>query len=187
MKKIIQERILKTEEQPLSETDRTNLILKRNKQLIYLLSAYVPLALILAYVFLNGLSVIYREKYPYPKHEITDEDITNFALVAPYVCGFFFLLLTFFFIRYYLQTAAPLIKDIRKNKKHLLHIKPEKTEMAFFNRYYISTPIRIKQQVQIDKDDFHSINDSNPLILELAPYSQSILRLVSNGKEIRYY
>lgn len=59
--------------------------------------------------------------------------------------------------------------------------------MAFFNKYYISTPIRKKQQVQIAKDDFHSITDNSPLILELAPDSQSILRLVNNGKEIKYY
>ena len=187
MQKIIQERIIKTEEQLLSESDRANLITKRNKQLIYLLSSYVPLALILAYVFFSGLSVIYREKYPYPKHKIDEEDIKNFALVVPYVCGFFFLMLTFFFSRYYLQTAAALIKDIQKNKKLLLYIKPEKTEMAFFNKYYIATPIRKKQQVQFDKDDFHNITDNDFLILELTPHSQSILRIVNNGKEIKYY
>ena len=187
MQKIIKERIIRWEEHVLSETDRASLIAKRNKQIVFLLWSYVPLALILVYVFVNGLAVIYREKYPYPKHEIDEEDITRFALVAPYVCGFFFLMLTFFFIRYYLQTAAPLIKDLKKSKKLLIYIKPEKTEMAFFNKYYISTPIRKKQQVQIDRDDFHNITDNNSLMLELAPHSQAILRIVSNGKEIKYY
>jgi hypothetical protein len=54
MQKIIQERIIKTEEALLSESDRANLTLKRNKQLTYLLSSYIPLALILVYVFING-------------------------------------------------------------------------------------------------------------------------------------
>ena len=187
MQELIHERILKSEEQLLSGTDRAHLILKRNKQLIYLLVAYVPLALILAFVFFSGPSVVYREQYPFPEHEITEDDINQFYLVAPFVCGFLLLLLTFFFILYYLQTAAPLIKDIRKNKKLLLHIRPEKTEMAFFNKYYISTPIGNKQQVRIGKDDFFNITDNNFLILELAPHSQSILRLVNNGKEISYY
>jgi len=188
MQKIIHERIIKTEEQLLSESDQAGLIQKRNKQLIYLFSSYVPLALILVYVFINGLSVVYREKkFPYQKHEIDEDDISNFALVAPYVCGFFFLMLTLFFIRFYLQTAAPLIKDIKQNKKLLLAIKPEKTEMAFFNKYYITTPVQKKQQVQIDREDFNNITVHSHLILEMAPNSQIILRLTNNEKEIRFY
>jgi len=187
MQKIIKERIIRWEEHVLSETDRASLIAKRNKQIVFLLWSYVPLALILVYVFVNGLAVIYREKYPYPKHEIDEEDITRFALVAPYVCGFFFLMLTVFFIHYYLQTVAPLVKDINKGKKHLLYIKSEKTEMAFFNKYYISSPIGKKQQIQIDREDFHNITDTNSPCLELAPHSETILRIVNNGKEIKYY
>ena len=51
MDKLIQERILATELQLLSENDRVILITKWNKHLVFLLSAYVPLVLILAYVF----------------------------------------------------------------------------------------------------------------------------------------
>ena len=187
MQKIIQERIIRSEEHLLSELDRSNLVTKRNKQVVFLLSSYIPLALILVYVFVNGLTVIYRDKYPYPKHEIDEDDINRFALVAPYVCGFFFLMLTGYFIYYYLQSTAPLIKDLNKGKKFLLYMRPEKTEMPFFSKYYISTPIPKKQLVQIDKEDFHNITDDNSLILELAPHSEAILRIVNKGKEIKYY
>ncbi|MGZ8541391.1 MAG: hypothetical protein ACXWV6_12120, partial [Chitinophagaceae bacterium] len=94
---------------------------------------------------------------------------------------------TIFFSRLYLQTAAPLITDLRKNKKLLLYIKPEKSEMAFLNRYYIYTPIQKKQQVQIAKDDYYAIADSSILVMEVAPRSQNILRLTNNGKQITYY
>src|SRR5262245_43046298 len=141
MKKIIKERIINTTEEPLSEKDRTELIAKRNKKAFHVFSAYIPLALILVYVFFSGPSGVYQEKYPYPEHEITYDDVSNFNIAAPWTCGFFFLLLTGFFIHYYLQTVAPLIKDLRMNKKLLLQIKPEKTEMVFFNKYFISTPI----------------------------------------------
>ena len=187
MKKIIKERIITTTEQPLSEKDSTELIAKRNKKAFYVFSAYIPLALILVYVFLTGPAGVYHDKSPYPKHEITDDDVNNFNIAAPFVCGFFFLLLTGYFIHYYLQTVAPLIKDLRKNKKLLLQIKPEKTEMAFFNKYFITTPIFKKQQVQVGKSDFYSISDDNPLILELAPHSQAILRFTNDGKEITCY
>lgn len=186
-KKIIEERILKTEEQLLSVPDKTELIKRRNKQLVFLLLAYVPLALILLFVYLDGLSIINRDRFPYQKHETTDEDIENFNLAAPYTCGVFFLLLSIFFVKIYIQTIAPLIKDIRKNKKLLLYIKPEKSDMAFFNKYYISIPIRNKQQVQINRDDFYSITNDSNLILELAPESQNILRLTNNGKQITFY
>lgn len=96
-------------------------------------------------------------------------------------------MLTLFFIRFYLQTAAPFIKDIKQNKKLLLYIKPEKTEMAFFNKYYITTPVQKKQQVQIDSKDFNNLTGHSNLILEIATNSQIMLRLTSNGKEIRFY
>src|SRR5688500_1530439 len=176
-KKIIEERITKTEEQLLSSSDRAGLKRKRNKQLIYLFLAYTPLALILVIVFFEGPSIIYRDRFPYPKHEITEEEIEQFNLVAPYTCGFFFLFLTIFFSRLYLQTAAPLNTEHRKNKMMLLYIKHEKSEMAFLNKYYITTPIQKKQQVQIAKDDFYAITDSSVLVMEVAPRSQNILRL----------
>ena len=94
MKKIINERILTTREQPLSQKDRRELIARRNKKAFYVFSAYIPLALILVYVFFSGPSVVYRDNYPYPKHEITDDDVSNYNIAAPLVCGFFFLLLT---------------------------------------------------------------------------------------------
>ena len=187
MKKIINERILTTREQPLSQKDRRELIARRNKKAFYVFSAYIPLALILVYVFFSGPSVVYRDNYPYPKHEITDDDVSNYNIAAPLVCGFFFLLLTGFFIQYYLQTVAPLIKDLRKNKKLLLQIKPEKTEMAFFDKYFIATPIFKKQQIQVDKVDYYNISDDKSLILELAPHSHAILRFTNNGEEITYY
>lgn len=187
MKKLIQERIIKTEEEALSASDKTNLIAKRNKQLKFVSISYIPLALILAYVFVSGPAAVYREKYPYPKHEITEDDISNFNTAAPYFCGFLFLLLTIFFIRHYLQSAAPLIKDIKGNKKFLSSVSAEKTDMGVFNKYYITTPIFKKQQLFVSKDDFYMISNSDPLILELAPHSLEILRITSNEKQIIFY
>ncbi|WP_276503760.1 hypothetical protein [Terrimonas pollutisoli] len=187
MRKLIQERIIKTEEQPLSASDKTKLIAKRNKQLKYLSISYVPLALIIAYVFFSGPAVVYREQYPYSKHEITEDDISNFNIAAPYFCGFLFLLLTGFFIRYFLQTAAPLIRDIKGNKKLLVYVNPEKTDMGFLNKYYITTPIFKKQQLAVSKEYFYMISNNGPLILELAPHSVEILKITSNEKQILFY
>jgi hypothetical protein len=186
-KKLIQERILNIEETLLSEDDRNNLIQKRNKQLRFLLVSYIPLALILAYVFFSGPSVVYHDKFPYAAHEVDDDDAKNFSIAAPYTCGFLFLLLTGFFLRYYLQTAAPLVKDLQKNKKLLLSIKIEKTDMSLFSKYYLTTPIRQKQQIQISGEDFQIILDDSRLVLEITPYSQSVLRLTNNEKPVSFH
>jgi hypothetical protein len=185
MKKLLKEKIIKTEEQPLSGTDLSILTAKRNKQLSFLLYSYIPLAAILLYVFIDGIAVISREKFPYQKMEFSDEEEARFHLVAPYVCAFLFLLLTIFFIRFYLQTLAPLIKDVKQKKKLLLHYIPEKTEMAFFNRYYLSSPVVKKQQVEISREDFMSLPQQGNLVIEVLPHSQTILRFTNNGKEIK--
>jgi len=106
MKKIMKERIITSAEQPLTQKDRKELIAKRNKKAFYVFSAYIPLALFLVYIFFGEPSVVYRDNYPYPKHKITDDDLSNNNIAAPLVCGFFFLLLTGFFIQCYLQTVG---------------------------------------------------------------------------------
>jgi len=186
-KKLIVERVIKTEDQALSDKDRSTLIDKRNKQLKFLLVSYVPLALILLYVFIDGLSVAFRKKFPLPDHEINEEDIKNFNLTAPWVCGGFFLILTIFFIHYYFQSAAPFIKDVKVNKKQLVFINPETTDMSVFNKYYLTTPIFKKQQLAISKEGFYSISTNQPVIMEIAPNSLEILRITSGGKEIGFY
>ncbi len=146
MTKLIQEKILKTEERPLSDTEIKILTEKRNKLLTYLLSSYIPLAIILIIVIASGPEALPHNKWMGP-HEVSDAERTDFNIVAPWVCIFFFIMLTGFFIRYYLQTVHPLIKDIRKRAKLVLFIQLEKRE-PFFNRFFIYTPIQKKRQIE---------------------------------------
>ncbi len=184
---MIQERILKCEQQILSGSDRAFLVAKRNKQLLFLLSAYVPFVLILLYVYLMGPGVLYRDEQIYPKKEVTEDDVTIFNAVAPYTCGFFFLLLTGYFIYQYCKSVAPLIKDLRNNKKNLLYTSIEKSEMAVFNRYYITTPIRKKQMIRVNMEDFYKIRNEDPLVFEVAPRSMTILGVKNNLEDIIFY
>jgi hypothetical protein len=162
------------------------LFAKRNKQLRFLVFSYIPLALILAYVYLSGPGIVYRDSH-YPKHEIDDEDIANFNLVAPYVCSFLFVLLTAYFVSYYLSSAALLVKDLKGNVKRIVFVNPEKTEMGFFNKYYVTSPISKKQQISLSKDAFQNISNDELLALDLAPNSLEILRITSKEKEILFY
>jgi hypothetical protein len=186
MKKLIQERIIKTEEQPFDDSDLAFIETRRNKQFAFLVYSYLPLALICIYILINGLSVISRKKkYPWIESDAADKQATTFQEVAPYVCGFFLLMLTIYFVRYYLESVAPLVKDAKQKKKLLLHFMPEKTDMSAFNRYFLSTPVFKKQQVEITKEDFYAIPNGIPLILEMAAHSNIVLRFTNNGKEIK--
>ncbi len=184
---MLNERILKREQQMLSVPDRELLVAKRNKQLLFLLSAYVPFVLILLYVYLMGPGVLYRDEHIYPKKELTEDDVTIFRAVAPYTCGFFFLLLTCYFIYQYCKSVAPLIRDLRNNKKNLLYARIEKSEMAVFSRYYITTPIRKKQLIRLNMEDFYKIGNEDTLVFEVAPRSGIILGVKNNREDIIFY
>jgi hypothetical protein len=148
---------------------------------------YVPLALILVIVFVDGLSIIYRDQFPYQTHEITDEDAANFKIAAPFVCGFFFFLLTAYFLRFYLQTVAPLIRDVKRKEKLLATVQAEKFDMGLLNKYYISTPIKRVRHISIEKSDFYKLSEHMPLTFELAPNSTEILRIFQNGIDISFH
>lgn len=181
MKNLIADRIFKTEEEPLSDADLSILGVKRKNQLIIFYSGFIPLAAVLLYVLYDGISVIENRS----RHKFSEEDTERFYLVVPYVCGFCFLLLTGYFIYYYIRMLEPIIKDLKKKKKLLVHFIPEKTEMAFFGRFYLSSPVLKKRLVQVTYEDFCIILNGDPIILELAPHSRIMLRFTYNGKEIK--
>jgi hypothetical protein len=186
MKKLIESRIIKTEERPLSDADILSLTTKRNKQITFSLSGFLPLAAILLYVTIDGMNVITRKKVlPINELEYTDERAQMFHTVIPYVSGFFLIMLIAFFTHHYLRTLAPLLRDLKHKKKLLLHFIPEKTEMGAFNKYYLSTPIVKKQQIEIKREDFYAIPNGDSLVLETAPYSHTVLRFTYKEKEIQ--
>lgn len=184
MRKLREEQILQTTEQPLSETDLSLLQTRRNKQLIYLLSTYLALAAVLLYTLIDGVSVINGRVSRFRNSRLSEEDIERFHLIAPYFCGIFFVILTIYFIRCYQRTLVPVIRELREKKKILLYFIPEKNEMAFFNRYYLSTPVMKKQQIEVSREDFYRIPAGEKLILEMTPYSQIMLRFTYDGIEI---
>ena len=76
---------------------------------------------------------------------------------------------------------------MKHKTKTLVFYKPEKIPMAVFNRYYLSTPLFTKRQIQIDDKDFSVIPGSDELCLELSKSSLIVLALKKNEKKINYY
>jgi hypothetical protein len=90
--------------------------------------SYAPLALIVLYVYISGPENLYK-----PSLDLKDEEVSNFSKAAP-LPAFFLVLLTGFFLKYYFQTVAPVIKGLKNNKKLLVFVTPEKTDMGIFNK-----------------------------------------------------
>lgn len=149
-----------------------------------MLTGFFPLAAVLLYIFLDGASMVNPRKH-FRSDEYAEEQSERFYTVVPYVCGFCFLLLTTYFIYYYITTVRPYIRDLKERKKLLLHFIPDKTEMRAFNKYYLSTPVIAKRQIQVQGDDFYSIINGDSIIIETLPYSCTILRFTYDGKEIK--
>jgi hypothetical protein len=188
IKKLIPERISRTEEKPFSKGDMELLKTKRNKQFLILLSGYLPFIAFGIYILFVGPDSLntgrHSDPRPYMEINIDDEEKSLFWIVAPYFLGFMFLMLNIYFTKLYFQTLRPLLKDIKHNQKKLLFFKPEKNPMALFNKYYLSTPLYKYQEIQINQDDFNSITDYNELCLEIGPNSIFVLRLLNGEKEL---
>lgn len=182
MEKIILEEIISSTELPLSNKEKFSLITRRNKKAFYILSIYLTLALVLVYVIATGPGIVSGKR---GVGELTDEDRGNFWTVAPVFCAFLFVLLSIFFIRYYLQAVHPLVKDIKKGTKLLLLLRLEKRD-PFFNRFFIYTPIRKTRQIEISGEDYYQLKQG-AVTLVITPHSHEILQLLNGEQEVLFH
>ena len=182
--KIIEDRIIHKILVDFAEEDLDYIKKRRDRQLIYLATGYFPIVLILMYVLFQGTSLLHIDESKMMDEKLVRK-IEVLRTVIPYTIGFFFVLLTVYFIHYFFQTALPLIRDVKQKQKMLFYYMPEKTEMSIFHRYFLSTPIYKKQQVEITQEDFHAIPPNHPLILEMSPNSLIILRFRLENREIQ--
>jgi hypothetical protein len=190
--KLMPERITRTEERALSNEDVSLLKAKRNKQLLFLLTGYLPFIAFGLYILLmgpdslktTGGDLITRNT---PPITIDDDEISRFWIMAPWFVGGLFILLNIYFAKLYFRSIRPLSKDIALNKKQLLFFKPVKNPMEFFNKFYLSMPLYENQQIEVSREDFASIADNDELYIEIGPNSTYILRLCHGNKVINYY
>jgi len=185
--KLMPERISYTEEELLSPDDNLVLKDKRDRRFFFLMSGYLPLLGVCAFLFLYGPDVLNFRHTRFQRMNITEDVRGRFWTIAPYFAIFFFLMATMLFAKFYFESLHPLIKDLKKGKKTLIFYKPKKTEMAFFNRFYLSTPLYNNQQIEVSREDFYSIDETVLLCLEMGSDSNFILRLRNGEKKINFY
>jgi hypothetical protein len=180
MKTLIADRVSRLEQLPLTDNDLHFLKMRRNRLLLLLIPPYFALVSVGLYVWFSGVGSLAG------KHEDEDDELM-FENLAPYVIGFFLLMATIYFVKQFARSIYPLIKDINNGKKSMIYFIPARNKMAFFNKYYFSTPIFKTQQIEVAREDFENIPEAAILCLEAAPGSHIILRLCNAGKEIKFF
>lgn len=183
--KLIKEQISYTEERPLQPQELQLLKDKVFRQILLYLPGYLLLlggALIIFMNAPNSFKMVVDHNA-----NLDEEETGRMWRLAPYVSLFVLLMSTIFFGKIYYQSILPILKDIKYKTKTLIFYKPEKNAMSVFNRYYLSTPLFTKRQVQIDDKDFNMISDTDEICLEVSKTSLLILGLKKDDKKINYY
>jgi hypothetical protein len=183
--KLIKDQVSYTEERQLQSDEIQLLKDKVFRQILLYLPGYLLLLGGALIIFMNAPNSF---KMVVDHNANLDDDQTErMWRLAPYVSLFVLLMSTIFFGKIFNQSILPIVKDIKHKTKTLVFYKPEKIPMAIFNRYYISTPLLTKRQIQIDDKDFNMISDSDELCLELGKSSLIVLGLRKNEKKINYF
>lgn len=183
--KLIQNHISYTEEKQLQPEELQFLKDKVFKQVFLYLPGYLLLlggALIIFLNAPNSFKIVVNQNA-----NLDEEETGRMWRLAPYVSLFVLLMSTIFFGKIFYQSILPVLKDIERKTKTLIFYRPEKIAMAVFNRYYLSTPLLIKRQIQITDTDFNMITDADELCLEVSKSSLIVLGLKKNDKKIDYF
>ena len=167
--------VLMTEKKQLSQRERN--ILKRiiSQRLWFIGTTYAGLIglLILAWIW-AGLKAERRGG---------EEKLERYLYVAPIVVGFLFLVLTIYFIRYYLQTVHPYRQDLKNGMKELVYFIPEPYKTPFFETFYIRTISEQRPLVRISPELYQQVQPGSEAIMGIAPRSHFVF-YIAVGNEV---
>ncbi len=160
-----------SEQVPMLEAEKAALKTFARKKLLRFWPVYLTLVAILGIGWFRA-----REggatRNAFTVTEWTEEDKARVDLVAPYLLGFFFIMLTIYFYRIYRKTIHPILKDLRERKMEVRRFKPEKYQTPFFEEYFLVTDLPKKRLIKIRKEGFYLINDSSIASVYIAPNSK---------------
>jgi hypothetical protein len=162
---------------PLTRGEIFTLKAARNKKLLYILSTYGTLAIVLIFAMIRGWE---RAAY------YSEDELASANKIGPYFFAFFFLLLTVYFVRYYFQPVHPYVKDLREKQKKTIFFQPLHYKTPAFEEFFLTTPLDKKPLVRIYRADYEEFITGDTLCFDTAPHSGYIFRLLKNEKEIKF-
>jgi hypothetical protein len=166
--------------QPLSSQDRQVIQELKDKAWFTLLKLYFPLFLALIFVY-------YKFLLQYPEHpegfeKMSRRDYTHVYEVFAPVFGAIFL---FFLIKDFRRLILPLGRELRSDKKICFSFFARKYEDPIFNKCLIFYPGKEDVYIEMDPDEFQSVQNGQALYLETGTVTGEILLLKSDTRDFK--
>ena len=165
---------------PLSGEDRQTIQELKDKAWFTLLKLYVPLFLGLVYVYYKYLPE-YRE-YPVKFEELSRTDFTHVFYVFAAVFGVIFIV---FLVKDFRRLILPLGKELKINEKISFSFFARKYEDPIFRKCLIFYPGKEDVYIEMDPDEFKTIQNGQPLYLETGFVTGEILLLRSETQRFK--
>jgi hypothetical protein len=165
---------------PLSSQDRQVIQELKDKAWFTLLKLYIPLFLGLAYVYYKFLPQ-YRE-HPVRYEEMSRMDYTHVYYVFAAVFGTIFLI---FLIKDFRRLILPLGRELKANEKICFSFFARKYEDPIFNKCLIFYPGKEDVYIEMDPNEFQSVQNDQPLYLETGSVTGEILLLKSETRNFK--
>ncbi len=169
-----------TSTQPLTIKDRQVIQQLKDKAWFTLLKLYIPLFLGLIFVYYKLLPQ-YRE-HPVRFQEMSRLDYTHVYEVFAAVFGTIFLI---FLIKDFRRLILPLGRELKANEKICLNFLARKYVDPVFNKCLIFYPNKEDVYIEMDPNEFKSVQNGQQLYLETGSVTGEILLLKSDDLDFK--
>jgi hypothetical protein len=166
--------------QSLSSQDRQVINELKDKAWFTLLKLYIPLFLGLVFVYYK-LVPQYREN-PVRYREMSRLDYTHVYEIFAAVFGTIFLI---FLIKDFKRLILPLGRELKANEKIWLNFLARKYQDPIFNKSLIFYPGKEDVYIEMDPDEFQSVQNGQQLYLETGSVTGEILSLKSETRDFK--
>jgi hypothetical protein len=162
--------------QPLSPSDKAILGKLRDKALFTYLRLYLPLFLLLVYVYyeMQPGNTFRGHRLNYTKDE--------FSQVYPWFALFFGLVFLFFSIRDFQRMILPFIKEMKWQRKNCLIFTARKYHDQIYDKRLLFYPGKENVYIEVGQKDFDAIGNGESLQLEVGCVTGEVLSLQSQGR-----
>lgn len=162
--------------QPLTSDDKALLGKLRDKALWTYLRLYLPLFLLLGYVYyeMQPGNTFRGHRLSYTKSE--------FSRVYPWFALFFGLVFFFFAIRDFRRMILPFIMEMKGLRKTCLTFTARKYHDPIYDKRLLFYPGKEDVYIEVGPEDFDAIGNGEVLQLEVGSITGEVLSLQSQGR-----
>jgi hypothetical protein len=170
-------KIISREQRELSAAERQVLTGMRKKKLIFLLSAYAALVVILAFIYITG---------DIKSKGLSIERATRFKVATHVFAEAILGMITIIFIIVYIKTVHPYTRDLKKGLKTISWFYPSAYKTPYFDSFFLKTGSRKRPMLSISRAMWDAIRPGVLACILFAPSSRLVLSLDIDGERIEF-